>query len=421
MEQQSGAAHARGAARHAHARPGVRAGVSCALLVGAAVAAGRASAAPATLSDLDAALEGISIDLAELSERVVGMGTTLARRHASLVASAQRLAEARRGRPAETRAREPPGARAAPQRRSPQAYAGGCSGPAGERGFYEPLANCRPARRSAASEARLAEISRLYEPMAAAPPTNLSSTLMQSLRNRLALQALRHDERLSRPVCARMLADRNHQFAAMWGTPRVKMAPTCAPPRELLARWVANMNDGAMCTRNWYEGTLGCVGQRVQPRYTTRAPALLGFDLHIIRSCNERNGCGSSFAVPGPQACIFANLLILSLYGSAPVYNMCRNLEWVVCAASGRLVAQLGSTLVFSPPPTSLTAAELFHDSRGNIAAYSVRGAAARAPARLVASGLRRAAYAPTGRVARALCVPRHGSHARADAVGIYP
>lgn len=57
--------------------------------------------------------------------------------------------------------------------------------------------------------------------------------------------------------------------------------------------------------------------------------------------------------------CIRANHNILSLYGDAIPYNVCRNLEWQVCAAKGTLPGQARRALdrgdiVFAVAPGTL-------------------------------------------------------------------
>ena len=40
------------------------------------------------------------------------------------------------------------------------------------------------------------------------------------------------------------------------------------------------------------------------------------------------------------ERCVRANVNILSLYGDRLPYNICRNLEWQMCAAQGKLPGQ---------------------------------------------------------------------------------
>jgi hypothetical protein len=51
-----------------------------------------------------------------------------------------------------------------------------------------------------------------------------------------------------------------------------------------------------------YDGTTSrCDSQEVMPHFKEPSPALLGFDLNIIRACNLRSGCGYQLTAPGPQ------------------------------------------------------------------------------------------------------------------------
>jgi len=53
-----------------------------------------------------------------------------------------------------------------------------------------------------------------------------------------------------------------------------------------------------------------------------------------------------------PPAQPFRN--ILSLYGNRVPYNICRNLEWQVCAAQGRIPGQGGTAIIFAKAPKTL-------------------------------------------------------------------
>ncbi|KAJ1615924.1 hypothetical protein T492DRAFT_77317 [Pavlovales sp. CCMP2436] len=109
------------------------------------------------------------------------------------------------------------------------------------------------------------------------------------------------------------------------------------------------------------------------PHYNEPAPALLGFDLHIIRACNQRSGCGYQLNAPGPQSCTHANLSILSLFGQRPAYNMCRNLEWISCTVQGKLFKQKNAELIFTLPPHMLSIAELWAVAHSKVGTYSTK------------------------------------------------
>ena len=96
--------------------------------------------------------------------------------------------------------------------------------------------------------------------------------------------------------------------------------------------------------------------------YRSDAPALFGFDGSIDRFCNNRpkpnpydGGIGHA------NSCIRSNINILSIYDGS--YNICRNLEWMVCAARGALPGQLSRTVLFSFAPRDL-------DTRGSGGGY---------------------------------------------------
>jgi len=123
---------------------------------------------------------------------------------------------------------------------------------------------------------------------------------------------------------------------------------------------------GAHCSSNWYEGNvnrfLGRPEARV-PKYlnhTRPAPALLGFDETIDEFCRDelsRLDLDHRWKSEGwahAENCIRANLNILALYGNRVPYNVCRNLEWMVCAANGWLPGQQGVTIKFAKAPGSL-------------------------------------------------------------------
>jgi len=109
---------------------------------------------------------------------------------------------------------------------------------------------------------------------------------------------------------------------------------------------------GTHCGTNWYEGNAGALGDaHTIPTFKHPAPALLGFDEAIDDYCSQMGGRG----VHGhAEACIQANLNILSLYADRVPYNICRNFEWQICAAQGRIPGQGGRTLIFSKAPKEL-------------------------------------------------------------------
>ena len=113
------------------------------------------------------------------------------------------------------------------------------------------------------------------------------------------------------------------------------------------ATYFAEVKQGVHCNTNWYEGNMNWLG-RFTPTFNHPAPALLGFDDSIDRACH-----GSS-PDDHATACVRNNLNILSLYGDRVPYNICRNLEWQVCAAIGQIPGQGGKTILFAKAPKEL-------------------------------------------------------------------
>ena len=98
---------------------------------------------------------------------------------------------------------------------------------------------------------------------------------------------------------------------------------------------------GRHCDSNWYQGNAGTLGT-VGPDFSkAHAPALLGFDESIDEYCGQHLDGNQDRNIRGHATrCVAANLNILSLYGDRLPYNICRNLEWQMCAAQGKLPGQ---------------------------------------------------------------------------------
>eukprot|EP00966_Prymnesium_polylepis_P026754 617766-Prymnesium_polylepis.1 len=65
--------------------------------------------------------------------------------------------------------------------------------------------------------------------------------------------------------------------------------------------------------------------------------------------CRVGQGCNGH-----AQCCVDHGFNILSLYGDRVPYNICRNLEWQVCATQGKLLGQSTRTIKFARSPKSL-------------------------------------------------------------------
>ena len=106
----------------------------------------------------------------------------------------------------------------------------------------------------------------------------------------------------------------------------------------------AETRAGAQCHTDWYEGSKWAHGWFPQP-----APALLGFDDGIHRTC----GKGKCSKAGKGCACDKSSYNILQLFGNLR-YNTCRNLEWQVCAAQGKLHGQYGKKIRFANAPRDM-------------------------------------------------------------------
>ena len=175
-----------------------------------------------------------------------------------------------------------------------------------------------------------------------------------------------------------MLRDDTHLFRLMWAAEPLMqreqphadgrpVRPSCwdvsrdqrGAHRSSAEAYFQGVLQGSSCGTNWYEGNPGELGQRYKPPFfESNAPALLGFDESIDGYCAAQPTARSRRYGSGHAAnCVHANLNILSLYGQRVPYNLCRNLEWQVCAAKNLLPGQRGgeeTSIVFSRAPSSL-------------------------------------------------------------------
>lgn len=173
--------------------------------------------------------------------------------------------------------------------------------------------------------------------------------------------------------CRAMLHDGTHIFRRMWAaeawTKMERDRPACwAVNRAVSANGQRQTQDsaaffadtlaGTHCSStNWYEGNQGALGREGHsPTFRhPEAAGLLGFDETIDDFCASALGGWDHARNHGhAQRCVEANLNILSLYGHRLPYNMCRNLEWMVCASQGRLPGQGRAILKFSRAPSTL-------------------------------------------------------------------
>ncbi|KAL1508267.1 hypothetical protein AB1Y20_004383 [Prymnesium parvum] len=171
---------------------------------------------------------------------------------------------------------------------------------------------------------------------------------------------------LSSERCDALLRDDRHLFRRMWARHGWAKMRSGEPPcwevdRENLQRTIGAdaffdaVRTGRYCYSNWYEGNPGDLGRQERvPSFEAAAPALLGFDGDIVDFCAGALRHESDEDENHAYTCVKANFNILNLVGKQIPYNICRNLEWQACAASGKLPGQRGARIVFATPPNAL-------------------------------------------------------------------
>jgi len=173
--------------------------------------------------------------------------------------------------------------------------------------------------------------------------------------------------RLNPDKCDAMMRDPSHTFRQMWEVRQFlrRRGENAIPCWERRRDWFERaqspetfftaVKSGDICDSNWFEGT-GIGGVNDRPRFTSQAPALLGFDETIDGFCDAEHHWFANGFYPEDHAgkCANSNNNILALWGNRLTYNMCRNLEWQICAAKGLLPGQGGYGMRFSYPPGNL-------------------------------------------------------------------
>lgn len=236
--------------------------------------------------------------------------------------------------------------------------------------------------------------------------------------------------------CDAFLRDPGHLFRLMWGDVPWTTSATrrCwkasrdltlspRPPQAFLD----TIRSGSVCnTTNWLQGNRPRAGADLPaalaplrhtigrihfvPNFTEPdAPALLGFDEQVHTHCGARLGImGLPYLdFEHAAACVAANRNILWLKTdniidtgpgvgsgssnsssgkpfnprSSIAYNLCRNLEWVSCAARGKLHGQRSSTLLLTQPMHALR-------TDGIVPLDDCRKGAGRAPPRCGVAGV---------------------------------
>lgn len=177
--------------------------------------------------------------------------------------------------------------------------------------------------------------------------------------------------------CNKMMRNPSHIFRRMWsvepwGRLTTSSGIACwnrrrdAPKEHALpSTFFSQALNGTYCDSNWYVGHAGQLGKHwSRPHFTAPAPALLGFDDSIANFCESKARMLVGRRAPLPRKggsdghirlCLLANMNILNLIAGRVPYNLCRNLEWQVCAATGKLPGQpISGHMFFADPPSSL-------------------------------------------------------------------
>ena len=173
---------------------------------------------------------------------------------------------------------------------------------------------------------------------------------------------------------AAMLNDPTHKFHTFWGKFAWKnKGPNDGSCWDYDPQFLDKLNSREQCDVNWLEGAMG--GQYDRPPFTTDAPALLGFDGDIGDYCSEKSQLGDWG--PGDwnkelaRRCVAGNQNILRImfscancWGARKGWDMCRNLQWVLCAARGWLPGQNNAGIYFAKAPRDLDTRDLDDPSR---------------------------------------------------------
>eukprot|EP00930_Biecheleria_cincta_P062187 TRINITY_DN4768_c0_g1_i6.p1 TRINITY_DN4768_c0_g1~~TRINITY_DN4768_c0_g1_i6.p1 ORF type:complete len:984 (-),score=136.80 TRINITY_DN4768_c0_g1_i6:1197-4148(-) len=180
--------------------------------------------------------------------------------------------------------------------------------------------------------------------------------------------------------------------------------PICWGDGAEKEQWFADLLTGKRCDRPWMVWSESDVPQSSFQQYTKEAPAVLGLDPLILAYC--RNLTHDTRKVPhvndpfwktwkaagmpapekmlGPMNILEHNLLlgcaranrnilrVSAMAHSKASWDMCANVEWVVCAAKGMLPNQ-GKTIEFAVPPGNLDGnlASTYREYKSHIMRFS--------------------------------------------------
>lgn len=164
-----------------------------------------------------------------------------------------------------------------------------------------------------------------------------------------------------------MLADDASKFQRMWSRDAWKLAPKAGHGScwgydgNRAKHYFESALAGERCDVNWYEGATGTLGkQHLRPSFPKgNAPALLGFDDTIFNFCADivkphARDFDGDFNDELAHRCVAANQNILRLLSPRVGWNMCQNLDWVLCAVQGKLPGQGTRDMHFATAPKDL-------------------------------------------------------------------
>lgn len=181
---------------------------------------------------------------------------------------------------------------------------------------------------------------------------------------------------LTADKCDAMLRDDKHLFRRMWSaqgwTRFLPGRPACWDiARSTVFKGATFLQqepnlffdqalEGVFCETNWLLGAPEQDDSARVPTYDLPAPALLGFDDEVVAQCTRElleSGMDSDSLDDLPtaaQLCQKASYNVLQLSSQEVPYNLCRSLEWQVCAAKGDLPGQRGAQIQFTRAPADM-------------------------------------------------------------------
>lgn len=201
---------------------------------------------------------------------------------------------------------------------------------------------------------------------------------------------------LTTGMCDGMLRDTHHKFWTMWAsTGYVRRAAGemgCWGEDE--EQYFARVGTGAQCDVNWYEGCHDLEEGDDRPWFSAEAPALLGSEESINAFCSsaghqrrQLSSVEAAFQTTTQDRkasmhrelrgdisgkCIASNNNVLRLLTHAKPWNMCQNLEWLMCAAKGLLPGQGSRKMHFADAPGALDTHNDFWDGDQWVERYHV-------------------------------------------------